>query len=350
MRTTRVAWAVLACVPSLAWPQAPPATGARSTIDHRITLDVVVTDKTGNPVPGLEQQDFTIFDNKRPQPIIAFRKVDGSKNDDLPLRAVFVIDEVNVPFRAISNARAQLEKYLRQNAGQLPFPMSLVVFNEKSTQVQGAPTRDGNLLADSVHAMGAGAPRELEGTQFANEIWRLQVSLRALGRLTAYEMTQPGRKLLIWLSPGWPLIPAAADHLGNKDLQTDFHTVVALSSELREGRITLYSVDPQGTDDAAGLGSVYYQNFLEGVTSADKFQSGDLTLGVVAVQSGGQVLNRSNDISELIGKCMADARAYYILSFDPGTANHKDEYHALQVKTSKAGILVRTRTGYYAQP
>jgi VWFA-related protein len=240
MYTRSFAAVVLACTSVAAWAQAPAGTGASGATDHHIVLDVIVTDKTGNRVDSLQSQDFTILDNKKPQPVTAFQAASGSGNGHgTPLEAVFVIDEVNVPFRAMSNARTQLEKYLRQNSGQLPFPMSLVVFSEKSTQVQGTPTRNGNLLADSVHAIGAGAPRELEGTQFANEIWRLQVSLRALGRLTAYEMTQPGRKLIIWLSPGWPLIPAAADHLGAKDLQTDFHTVVALSSELREGRITV---------------------------------------------------------------------------------------------------------------
>jgi hypothetical protein len=36
--------------------QRPPA-------DHRISLDVVVTDKAGNPMPGLREQDFTLLDD-----------------------------------------------------------------------------------------------------------------------------------------------------------------------------------------------------------------------------------------------------------------------------------------------
>lgn len=81
-------------------------------------------------MPGLQQQDFTIFDNKRPQPTTSFRAVaQGSKADAPPLRVVFVIDEVNISFRAMANARQQLEEYLRQDGGQLPVPMSLVIFN-----------------------------------------------------------------------------------------------------------------------------------------------------------------------------------------------------------------------------
>jgi VWFA-related protein len=345
-----LAAAVAACLALSAWPQASSAQVA-SHVDRRITLDVVVTDKSGNPVPGLQQQDFTIFDNKRPQPAASFLAVaKSSKSDAPPLRVVFVMDEVNVSFRAMANARQQLEKYLRQDGGQLPVPMSLVIFTEKTTQVQGTPTRNGNLLGDSVHAIAAGAPRELEGSELENQVWRLQISLRALGKLVAYEATQPGRKLLIWLSPGWPLITESEDKLTTKNLQTDFQTLVKLSFLLRDARAMLYTIDPLGADDAASLGNVYYQNFLEGVPSAGKFRSGALTLGVIATRSGGQVLNRSNNVAALIGTCVADANSYYSLSFDSSPAAHPDEYHDIQVKVDRPGLVVRTQMGYYSQP
>lgn len=329
----------------------PPVQGAKSTIDRRITLDVVVANKSGEPLTGLQQQDFVLLDNTLPRSIASFRAVGaGAKPEDPPVRVVFVIDEVNVSFHVMSNARQQLEKYLHQNNGQLPVPMSLVIYSEKSTQVQGTPTLNGNILADSVHAIGAGAPRELEGSVFANEIWRLQTSLRALQKLVAYEGTQPGRKLLIWFSAGWPLIIESADRLTTKDLQTDFHSLVSLSTGMREARVTLYSIDPLGMDDAASLRNVYYKNFLDGVPSAAKFRSANLTLQVMATQSGGQVLNRSNDITAMVSKCVADARSYYSLTFDSSPSEHPDEYHDLQIKMNKPGLLARTRTGYYAQP
>ncbi|MFZ0759421.1 MAG: VWA domain-containing protein [Candidatus Sulfotelmatobacter sp.] len=348
-RTKRLAAALSACLALSAWPRAS-AQGAGGG-DQRVTLYVVVTDKSGNPVAGLQHQDFTVLDNKRQQPISSFRAIDESgKTEDSPVRVIFVMDEVNVSFRAMSNARQQLERYLRQAGGQLPLPMSLVIFNEKSTQVQGTPTRNGNVLADSVHAIIAGAPRELEGGLLENQVWRIRISLRAVGNLIGYERTQPGRKLLIWLSPGWPLIEESIDNLTSKAKQTNFQTLVKLSTALRQAQITLYSIDPLGTDDAGSLGNVYYQNFLHGVPSADRFQSGDLTIPVLAIQSGGQVLNRSNDVASLISNCVADAMSYYSLTFDSSPVVHPDEYHDLRVKIDKPGVVARTRTGYYAQP
>jgi VWFA-related protein len=125
-----------------------PASPAGTGTDRRVALDVVVADKSGNPVPGLQQQDFTILDDKQPQPILSFRAFDeSSKADDLPQQVIFLIDEVNAEYRPVSNARQQLEKFLRRGEGQLPIPMSLVFFTDKGTQVQGAATRNGNSLA-----------------------------------------------------------------------------------------------------------------------------------------------------------------------------------------------------------
>lgn len=43
--------------------------------NRQITLDVVVTDKSGKPVAGLQQQDFTLLDNKEPNKILSFNAV-----------------------------------------------------------------------------------------------------------------------------------------------------------------------------------------------------------------------------------------------------------------------------------
>ena len=57
-----------------------------------------------------------------------------------------------------------------------------------------------------------------------------------------------------------------------------------------------------------------------------------------------------NDLTAAIGECAADARAFYVLSFEGAHADHGNEYHDLGVTVDKQGITARTRTGYYAQP
>jgi len=48
----------------------PPTAQSGSAVTNGIIkLDVVVTEKSGPPVGGLQQQDFTVLDNKAPQTI-----------------------------------------------------------------------------------------------------------------------------------------------------------------------------------------------------------------------------------------------------------------------------------------
>lgn len=69
----------LLAVPSLGWGQqtgkpAPVHSSATPAVSGgRIRLDVVVTDKAGKPVTGLQAQDFTLLDNKNPQKIVYFK-------------------------------------------------------------------------------------------------------------------------------------------------------------------------------------------------------------------------------------------------------------------------------------
>ena len=129
-----------------------------------------------------------------------------------------------------------------------------------------------------------------------------------------------------------------------------FRSVVALSDGLQKARITLYSVDPLGTADAVGVRTSYYKDFLKGVRAARQVQAGNLALQVLADQSGGRVLNSSNDVAGEIATCIADATAFYVLSFDGVEGDGPNEYHMLEVKIDKPGLTARTRSGYYAQP
>jgi len=350
-------WVLLLCYVSAAWgrtsassPQSP-LSGEAPGASRPLTLDIVVTDKSGNPVSGLLQQDFTLLDDKQPKPILSFHATDQSSGATEPLQIIFIIDEVNSNPRAVSNGRQQLEKFLRQSDSQLPVPMSLVFFADKSTQVQGAPTRNAASLIASLKSVDSNLREFNQSSGFYADAERLQHSLNMLGKLIAYETRQPGRKLMIWLSPGWPLLSLPQDQaqLSRKDQESIFQAVVWLSAHLREARITIYDIDPLGTEDAASLQTFYYENFLKGAVSAGKVENGNRGLQVLAFQTGGRVLNRSNDLVDLIATSIADAKTYYTLTFAPAVADRPNEYHDLQVKISKPGLTARTRTGYYAQ-
>ncbi len=143
------------------------------------------------------------------------------------------------------------------------------------------------------------------------------MSLKALGLVVEREKTQPGRKLVIWLSSGWPMLEGADNSYTNKDALGFFDSITSFSTQMRQARITLYSVDPVGVRNAGTSQNSYYQAFLKGVTKAKKSSPANLALQVLAVQTGGRVFASSNDLAAAIGECVADARSFYVVSFKP---------------------------------
>ena len=331
---------------------APPPADAKppaAASDHRIWLDVVVTDKDGNPQPGLQQSDFSILDDKLPLNIASFRAIDGSGPAE-PLHVIILLDAVNTGIRTMGYERLELEKFLRQNGGHLALPTSLVFVTDTTTEIQPKSTLDGNALADVVGSKETGLRINGRSEGVYGAMDRLNMSLNALKRIIAYEAPQPGRKLLVWFSPGWPLLSGPRIDLTKKNQEWLFNNIVEFSRDLRESRITLYSVDPLGSGEAASFRVSYYKGFLKGVPSPNKAEPADLALQVLATQSGGKALNSSNDLAQLMASCVIDAKAYYTLAFDAVPADHPDEYHSLEIKVDKPGLTARTRTGYYAQP
>jgi VWFA-related protein len=316
-------------------------------VNSQITLDVSVTSRSGEPVTGLQQQDFTLLDNKAPQPITSFQALGGDK---APLEVILVLDAVNTPYERLAYARQQMDNFLRANGGHLAHPTALAFFTDKGTQMQDGFSSDGNALSDFLDHNQTGLRDITRSSGFYGAEERLQLSINALHMLSAHVSSLPGRKIFLWVSPGWALLSGPRTNLDTKQQEQIFATIVDLSTTLRQARITLYSIDPIGAAEAASFRTFYYKQFLKGVSKPSQDNLGNLALQVLATQSGGLALNSSNDVSALLQKGLADAASYYEISFRPAPAEQRNEYHHLEVKIAKPGLIVRTRDGYYAQP
>jgi VWFA-related protein len=319
----------------------PSGPAPRSGID----LDVVVTANSGAPVADLQEQDFSILDNKKPQHITAFKAVTGAQE---PIHIILVIDAVNTPFQTIAYERTEIDKFLHANGGSLAHPTALAFFTDTGTQMQQGFSTDGNELSSSLDQYSVGL-REIHRSSQWQESDRFRLSMNALRDIVALEATRPGRKLIFWMSPGWPLLSGPAIQLDAKQENQLFGEIVGLSTQLRQARITLYGIDPLGASEGLGR-TFFYKEFLKGVTKPSQVSVGDLSLQVLAVQSGGLAASSSNDLVSLLQHCVADTKAYYELSFNPAPADRRDEYHSLTIQVAKPGLTARTRQGYYAQP
>lgn len=325
----------------------PPGPSGGNT---SFTIPVVVNDKSGKPVSGLQQADFTLLDNDKPQTITSFKAVSGGARADEPIHAVILIDAINTGFERVGFVRNQLEKFLLRDNGRLAIPTSIGLMTDEGVRLQNAPSQDGNALNAALNQQET-ALRSLRRSQgFYGAVDRSDLSIRELGEVANAEESKPGRKLVVLISPGWPLLSGPEVQLNNRDEEKIFRSIVGISTMLRRAQMTLYSVDPLGTADAGTFRTFYYKEFVKGVTSPQKAVLGDLALQVLATQSGGRVLNSSNDVTGGVATCFRDAASYYLISFTPSEGDGANEYHALQVKLSQHELKAQMPTGYYAHP
>ena len=315
--------------------------------DRRLTLDVVVSDRSGKAVPGLQAQDFVVLDNKKPQKVLGFQ-ASGSVQAEPPVTILLVVDEVNTSFTSVTYERDEIKKFLFRNGGNLSHPVTLAFFSDAGTQILEGSSRDGNALMASFdqHQTALRSIRRSSGFYGAEE--RFQLSISMLTSLTARAAQMPGRKIVVWISPGWPLLSGPNVQLSNKDVNSLFQGIVAASTVLRQARITLYSVDPLGVADSER--QFYYQEYLKPVLVSKNAQPANLALQVLATQTGGLALSGSSDITAQIERCVADADAFYTLTLEMPPAEQANEYHGVEVKVATPGLTARTRRGYYEQP
>ncbi len=341
------AWAQTTSPPQLQ-PRPSNEAPAPGSVGPQISLDVRVTDKSGALVRGLQEGDFVILDDKHPQKIVSFQAAESDAAGPAT-EIIVVIDTVNASFVAVTRAHDQLKAFLLQNGGKLPQPVSLAIFSDAGLQTQNGATRDGNALAAQFdqQASALRTERRSQGVYGAED--RLNLSLNALIQLVDAEKTKPGRKLMIWISPGWPLLSGPNLIFSPKQEHRLFDSIVGISAQLRQAQVTLYSVDPLGLADAASTQTTYYKEFVKGVSQPTQSLPGYLGLQVLAVQSGGLVLNSSNDLTTAIATCAADAQSFYVLSFNAPPPDKPNQYHTIAVRVEKTGVTARTRNGYYDQ-
>jgi VWFA-related protein len=332
----------LLCTAAASAQQASPQV---QTAGGKIYLDVVASPKSGPPVADLQQQDFTVLDNGSPQAITSFQAVTGRQ---APVEVVLVIDAINTDARSIGYVRNQIDQFLHAEGGRLTYPVAIAVATDTGVKVAENFSSDGNALSAAMDRDQIGLRDIGRSAGFYGATERLQYSLDALNQLAVREPHQE-RKILVWISPGWPLLSGPEVELDSKQQRQIFAQIVSLSTQLRQARVTLYNVNPIGAGESV-LRGTYYEEFLKGVSKPSQVNLGNLGLQVLAIQSGGLALEFNNDLPALLRQCLSDVAPYYEISFAAPAAEHADEYHQLEIKIAKSGLIAHTRQGYYAQP
>jgi VWFA-related protein len=350
--------AVLALYPLASLVEAPrvyaransAAVPGPAAAQRQITLDVRVTDKSGVAIPDLQQSDFSLLEDNKPHDITSFQAVGGGENKSAapPIEIILVVDAVNTPVQNVASERPQIHKFLTTEGGSLAHPLTLIAFTGSGTKIVSSGSTDGNEIAASYDRFQTGLRDFNTGQGVYGDAERLNLSVNTFDAIAKSIGSLPGRKLLVWLSPGWPLLARQGRSLTTAVEEEFFNNIVKTSGELISGRITVYTVDPMGLEDASSID--FFRQYEKGIGSASNAEPADLGLQVITVQSGGLFLHPSNDIDAALSSSVLDANAYYVLSFDAAESKKPNEYRSIEVSVDKPDTVVRTRTGYYAQP
>ena len=269
-----------------------------------------------------------------------------------PVKIILVIDTLDLPDRLQSDERLAVEAFLQRDGGQLAQPVCLYELSASGFFAVGSTSINGNSLAsDLAHSQNLHQLRSFRST-LRGETWKWMnlndtpslEALKAIGDIATSERQLPGRKLLIWVGPGWG-IGTGAYAEGTVSKEDTFYTIRWFSSLLREARIGLYSLSV-GESEPSG----FYRSYLRGVPSPAHASFMNLYRKVLAEQSGGHVLNASFDLVSQIESCVNAPDTFYSLSFDPPPTTQQNEFHQLTIQINKPALSARTNTGYYDQP
>lgn len=330
---------------------AKPATAPATT-----QLSVVITDKAGHPVPGLPESAFRVLDDHQAARVVGFRapKSLGTLKDvDPSTEVVIILDEVDAPYDRATYARLGIESFLRQNGGQLQIPVSLGIYTERGLDLQQQPSTDGTAMAAALEKRGNAWRMMDKGTGFYGAEQRLKFGQDALDSLIATERTKPWHKLVVWVSGGWPLMDAAQVDVTDRQREKIFTSVQRLNQGLAAAHITMYSIDPLGNGGdeqgygGAGAHNQYYLNFVEPVRKPAQATFGDLALQVLSLQTGGRAVFGNDLIQNSLNRVVGELRGTYVLTVELPPQESGSTFRAIEVQTDRAGLVPRTRDGYY---
>jgi VWFA-related protein len=354
--------------PAPAAPQAPaqpaqPPNGTQATRDNNgtftiqrtarlVVLDMLVTDAKNNIVTDLKREDFHVTELDEPQTILNFEaagahtlspdiSIESTADlDRLAPRApvnIILLDEFNTHFEDMAFARYSLKKYLEKEPGKLSMPTMLIAVDLQHFTVLRDYTQNKDEILSALDHHFVAYPWQAHQGAWVGE--RYATAFLTLRRVAEAVVGHPGHKNMIWIGRGFPAI------FHNASVDTDrrvYNAVQTCVNELRDARVTLYTIDPAGLQVNPG-------DYGAAAAFNDPF-GGNYEFNRLAQATGGRTLYGRNDVDAEIGTAIRDGASFYTLTYRPQTVpTDRDKFYKIKVTVDRPGLTVTTRKGYYLQ-
>ena len=383
---------LLTLIPSGLYAQSSsqPTTSGQSPILHSdevvrtntrlVAVDVVAT-KKGEQVPDLKVEDFTLLEDGKPQKIsgFTFQGANAVKITQLPQLPenvvtntpriqssslnVILFDTINGNLPEQAYAKDELLKFL--NTTELSRPLAIFAL-ENELKLLHDFTTDNKVLSAAVAKYRPPA-QPLSGDSFEARASAfttrgdyhtsergIDTTLNQLNVLAKILKGYPGRKNLIWLSESFPLTlypevntqnSLSAGDMKSQEASTGQSTAKALQNSLV---FKSYAALIMKVADALMAAQVAVYPVDAGAIGKDDHLASQHTMENMAERTGGRVFKNSNDLILGLKSSVEDGSAYYTLEYYPDNKKWDGQFRTIEIKSSKPGMSLRYREGYYA--
>jgi len=295
-----------------------------------VVLPVTAKDRHGNLVPDLHREEFRIYDDNVEQSIDVFTA------EAFPLSLVVLIDD---DLKAMD--AAQMAPTLRAiTAGISPSDEALICrfdlafyraegftgdLNKLWADLEDAQDHSGPSTAGPVpfvsspssHPLGVGEPPPGAPTNFGSRPTKaLDDAVHSAAELL-HDRGTSRRKIILLISDGL------------NGPQFNRHTYSDTLGTLLHDNVSVYSL---------AVGHSLKRKFSRLVNYAND-SGGDI---YYAVQSAA--------MERLYSRITEEARHEYTLAYAPHGNNRNASYHKVEVRTTREGVTIKTRQGYYTGP
>ena len=209
-----------------------------------------------------------------------------------------------------------------------------------------------------------GEVQNFEKEEYAGSLdLRAKETLNALAQIGQYLSGIPGRKNLIWVSESFPISVAPDPDTGNNPFAGSreyTEQVKTVGNTLTDAQVAVYPMDSRGLQANQALSASQNvsrpQSQMTGPQIAARLNSEDNdlvqshgTMDELAQDTGGRACKNSNDLAGCVMAALKDSSSYYELSFYPQNISWDGRFHKILVRTSRPGVKLSYRRGYYAQ-
>jgi VWFA-related protein len=370
--------ALLLSMTAFAQPPAPETSAAPTikVFTRETIVDVVVTDSKGNPVRGLQQSDFAIDEDGKPQPIRSFGEFERgfatqpNAYADAAIRSnahaapstgpvnILLIDALHANFVSASRSLRAVSAY----AARMPAGTQLAVY---WLGVSGLHLLQ-NFTTDRAEIQQAVAVTRTDIGSNLDCYQTDKLTINALNQIAAYVADIKGRKNLIWMSDGVPLYlmrdggiawgratacndnaleptPLGVSRGGGASLFTGPDGVETPGLDMTEVHSLMDTYETFSTEQIA-VSPFDLRGVYPGNLGQDQLVAED-----VAEQSGGFAIYNSNDLTGSLSQAIDNGSHYYTVSYVPPRRKDDSHYHTITIHVDHPGLKLTYRRGYNAE-